>query len=426
MIGKKIYKWIEDVFYFNRSLTGEGNKKTLNYLKIINKDIIIKKIKSGTKVFDWKVPKEWSVKEAWVKDDKGKKIINFKKNNLHLVGYSKPVNKILTYKNLLKKIHTIKKIPSAIPYVTSYYNSDWGFCISENLKKRLNKKIKYHAYIDSKLDNGNLIFGELFYKGKSKKEIFFSSNICHPSMANNELSGPMIQLALSNYVKKIKNRKYSYRFLFIPETIGSISYLSKNLSRCKKNIFAGFVLTCLGNNTKFSYLESRSGNTLADMIILKNFKSKKIDYKKFSFLERGSDERQYCSPNIDLPVCSLMRLKYREYKEYHTSKDNLSFISAKGLQSSYQFIVDCINDLERQIRPESTVLCEPHLSKYNLYPKISKVSGLSRQPSRDFINILAYSDGKNDITDISKKIGLSYSNIISKIRILKKYKLIKY
>ena len=227
-------KFIKDNFYFNRSITGPGVNKILKYIKTHNPKLKILKFKSGARVYDWVVPDEWIIKKAYFEDENGKRYADFSKNNLHLVGFSRPVNKWISREKLLRKIHT-HNIKNAIPYVTSYYKKDWGFCLAKNEIKNLNSK-RYKVVIDSKFKKGNLKVGEIFLKGKTKFEILFSTYICHPSMANNELSGPAIQNNLIQYLSKLKNRNFSYRFVFLPETIGSIAYINKKLKNLKKNV----------------------------------------------------------------------------------------------------------------------------------------------------------------------------------------------
>ena len=233
--NEPMYSWAKDLFPITRSITGPGVRETLNYLKNIVPNLIIKKVKSGEKYFDWKVPDEWFPKEAWVKNQKGKKVIDFKKNNLHLVGYSKSIKKTMRLNELKKNLYSLASQPNAIPYVTSYYNKQWGFCLKENDKKKL-KNEKYDVFIDAPFKKGFLNYGEIIIRGKLKKEIFLSTYICHPSLANNEISGPVVAIALSKWIKKIKNRKYTYRIVFLPETIGSIIYISKNLNKLKKTL----------------------------------------------------------------------------------------------------------------------------------------------------------------------------------------------
>jgi len=328
LIGQQMYKWAVDLFPINRSITGNGVRQTLNYIKDIIPEIKIFEVATGTKCFDWTIPKEWNCKEAYIIDPDGNKICDFSKNNLHLVGYSIPVNFEIEYEELVKHLYYLENKPTAIPYITSYYSERWGFCLSFEEFSKL-KQGKYKVKIDSELKDGNLTYGEVKIEGKEKEEIFLSTYVCHPSMANNELSGPVVTTALIRFIKSIKNRRYSYRIVFIPETIGSITYLSRNLTEMKKRIIAGFNITTIGDNRDYSYIPTKYGNTLTDKVakhILKNIK-----HTKYSFLNRGSDERQYCSAGVNLPIATICRTKYGIYPEYHTSLDNLSVISPDGL-----------------------------------------------------------------------------------------------
>ena len=405
----------------NRSLTGKGVNSTL---QLIKKKIPIKilNFKSETKVFDWKIPKVWDLKDAWIKDKYDKKIVDFKSNNLHIVGYSQKVNKTLNLKDLKKKIHTLKKQPNAIPYVTSYYKKDWGFCLEYNRLKKL-KNQKYKVYINSSFKNGNLKLGELLIKGKTRKEVLISTYICHPSMANNEISGIVIATKLAQWIKK-KKFKFSYRFLFLPETIGSIAYLSKNFKKLKKNVIAGYVLTCIGDDRNFSLLESKQKNSFSD-IIAKKILKKKNNVKIYDWTSRGSDERQYCSPGIDLPIASLMRTKYDEYPEYHTSLDKIgTVVTKKGLDGGFIFVKQVIECLEKQTFPKSKTYCEPFLSKKKIYPTLSKRGSVDKELSKK-LDYLSYCDGKNSLIEISNKMNLNTKDSKKILYFLKKNNLIK-
>jgi hypothetical protein len=366
--GLKIYDLCKKLWPITRSIAGPGNLKTLKILKEINSNLKIKYYKSGKKIFDWKVPNEWIIKNAFIRDEKNRKILDYKSNNLHIVNYSAPIKKKILLKDLKKKIYFLKKLPRAIPYVTSYYKKDWGFCMSFNQFKELKDK-KYKIQIESYFKRGKMHFGEIFIRGKSKKEILISTYICHPSMANNELSGPCLSIFLSKWIQK-KKRRYSYRFLFLTETIGAISYIYQNKIKLKKNIISGLVVTCVGDNNSYSFLASRKGNGILDKIILEELKKNKIKYKKYDWLQRGSDERQYCWPNLDLSVSSLMRSKYHTFKEYHTSLDNLQMVSSLGFNKSLKIYKKIILNLETQYFPISTTLCEPMMSKFGLYPEL--------------------------------------------------------
>ena len=414
------------LFPITRSLTGDGVKKTLNIIQKELPKLKIKKFKSGTKVFDWNIPEEWNVTDAYVIDKYNNRIIDFKKNNLHLVGYSIPIKKNITKKELFKNLYFLKNQPKAIPYITSYYKRRWGFCISYNEYKILDKRYslndKFKVVINSNLNKkGNLNYGELILKGKSKKEILISTYICHPSMANNELSGPIVSMGLINYFKNKKLNK-TLRFVFIPETIGSISYLSKNLKYLKENVIGGYNLSCIGDERQHSCMFSKYGNTPSDRSIVEAYKKLKIKFKRYSFLERGSDERQYNSPGIDLPIASIFRTKYNKYPEYHTSLDNFDFVTKKGIQGGFNVAKEAIKILTQKIIPKNRILCEPQMGKRGLYPRLSTKD--LKKIIRNYMSFLQYADGKNDLKSIAKILNISSHETKKIYKILKKNNLI--
>tara|TARA_Y100001970_G_C14258911_1_gene877914 strand:- start:4254 stop:5555 length:1302 start_codon:yes stop_codon:yes gene_type:complete len=417
----KMIDWAKDLFSINRSITGKGVRQTLNYLKKINPDIKTLNIKSGKKVYDWILPNEWNIMDGFLEHESGKKFCEFKKNNLNIVNYSVSVDKVLSKKKILPFIHTDKERPNAIPYVTSYYEKNWGFCMPHNDLKKLPEG-DYRAYINSTHFKGKLNIGEFYLRGDSKKEIFFSTYICHPSMANNELSGPVLANALINYIKKIKKRKFSYRFVFLPETIGAITYINRNLSKLKKNMFAGYVLSCVGDEREYSIVSSRNGNTLSDHSLEYLLKDKK-NYIKYNFLDRGSDERQYCWPSVDLPVCVFCKSKFGNYPEYHTSDDNFKVVTKKGLNQSFNIMTQLINNFENSFYPQSTTICEPFLSKRNLYPTISKKNNNIK--IQILLDVLTYCDSKNNEYSISNQLGINVNKIKNIFKILLKNDLIK-
>ncbi len=407
--GIEVYNLIKKLWHFNRSLTGKGQIQTLSCLKNIQKKIKIKKFNSGKKVFDWIVPDEWVLDDAWIKDDNGKKLIDFKENNLHVVGYSTPINKKIKGKDLFKNLHFLKNQPNAIPYVTSYYKKNWGFCIKFNDLKKLKKNKIFNVNISSKFKKGFLRIGEVFIKGKTSKEILLTSYICHPSMANNELSGPSLLVYLSKYIEKKKKPYFSYRIIFVPETIGSICYLSQNLKKLQKKVVAGYNLTCIGDERNYSYLKTRDENTLSNKTakhVLKNMVKK---YKIHSWLDRGSDERQYNLPGIDIPLGTLMRTRFGDFPEYHTSLDRLDItVTKKGLGESYNYVTKVIDAIESSaIKPKIKTKCEPNLGKRGLYPLTSKKDSVGRNKELvNMLNFLSYSDGKKDLIDISELINI--------------------
>ena len=427
---KKYYNLGKNILYpINRSITGDGTKKTLKIIKNQFKDFKIKSIKSGYKVFDWTIPPEWNVKEAYVEDKYGNKIIDFKNNNLHLLGYSIPIRKKILKRELLSRIDVLEKQPNAIPYICSYYKKTWGFCTSFNHKQIIKNKYKEKDYfnivIDSKLDkNGLLNYGELVLRGKSKEEILISTYICHPSMANNELSGPIVTMGLIDYFKKKEKKlKKTIRFIFVPETIGSITYLSQNLRNLKENVTGGFVISCIGDEKNHSCMFTKYENSPSDEAILEAYKKLKIKkYKVYTFLDRGSDERQYNSPGIDLNIASIFRTKYGEYPEYHTSLDDFKLVTYKGILGGFRVAKEAIENLQKKIVPKNIYLGEPQLGKRNLYP--DKTSKYTNHRQAQYMNFLQYADGRSSLERIAFKINISLKKTKKIFGLLVKNKLI--
>lgn len=421
-LGKYMYQLAEELFPICRSITGDGVKTTLGIIKREVPDLDIKEVACGTEAFDWSVPDEWNIRDAYVENSEGSRVIDFKKNNLHVVGYSEPVDKYVGLEELKKYLYTIPEQPDVIPYMTSYYKRRYGFCLSENEKKNL-KEDTYHMVIDSDLNpNGVLNYGEIIIKGELEQEIFLSTYICHPSMANNELSGPCVVTALIKWLQSLEKRKYTYRIVFIPETIGSIVYLSRHYKEMKKNIIAGFNVTCVGDDRTYSYIQTRYGNTLSDKVAMNVLHYTYPQYRLYTFLDRGSDERQYNAPGIELPVGSICRSKYEEYPEYHTSADNMSLISEMGLEGAYEVYRQCLEALENNEVYQVTCLCEPQLGKRGLYPTIREKSSYNEVVP--MMNFIAYADGTNDLIDISNIIGVSIKDIIPIVEKLYQHKVI--
>lgn len=398
------------LFPICRSITGEGFRKSLNILCEEVPDIKVYEVSSGTPVFDWVVPKEWNIRGGGIYRCNGEKVIDFEDSNLHIIGYSTPIHDIVSREKLLEHIHTQPDQPDLIPYITSYYKERWGFCMSENQKKTLTDE-KYRVEIDSSFKDGSLTYGDLLIPGESEKEILITTYLCHPSMANNELSGPAVIVELMKYVQQLANRRYSYRFVINPETIGSITYLSRNLETLQKNVVAGFVLSCVGDDRTYSYIESKHGFTLADRVLQNVLRFHYPNYKHYSFLKRGSDERQYNSAGVDLPVCGFCRSKYEEYPEYHTSADNMELISPEGLLGAYEVMEKVINTLENNYHFRMNCVCEPQLGKRGLYPTISQKGTYGAV--KTLTNFIAYADGRSDLIDISNIINVPTTELIT-------------
>jgi len=428
---------LNELFPICRSITGDGVRKSLSILKSII-DFEIKGIPSKTQCYDWTVPNEWNINDAYVKNSAGQKIIDFKKNNLHVVGYSIPINRTMSFSELDEHLHTLPKLSDAIPYRTSYYKQDWGFCLSQIEYEQMNKNDTYQVLIDSSLYPGKLNYGESIVKGISDHEFLFSTYCCHPSMANDNLSG-LVLWALLLRILKNKKTIHSYRFIAVPETIGSISYLHKHQNEMKK-ILGGFILTCTGGPENFSYKQTYLENHLIDKTVQDTFKELTIDPIIYPFDIRGSDERQYSSPFFRIPIGTICKGKYHEYDYYHTSKDDLAFVDPENIVKTLFVYLKIIDNLEKTKsfsknnanqnnmyhNSNSTIFkslhpyCEPMLSKRGLYPTLGgsirqKIS--STKSSSDIENdifdaiswILFYSDGYTSINDISKKTKIPES-----------------
>ncbi|SFB15010.1 aminopeptidase-like domain-containing protein [Selenomonas ruminantium] len=419
-----MYALCGKMFPYCRSITGDGVRATLKALQEVVPEITVHEVLSGTKAFDWTVPKEWRIRDAWIKNSSGDKIVDFKKHNLHVVGYSTSVDKIVSLNELKSVLYTQPDQPDAIPYVTSYYKERYGFCVTQKQFDALTDD-NYHIYIDSELFDGSLTYGELIIPGESEQEILISTYFCHPSMANNELSGPAVSVYLAKWLMSLPKRRYTYRFVYVPETIGSLTYMSQgdHLAKMKENVIAGWNLSCVGDDRTYSMVATRYGNTLTDKVTENVLGFIYPDYKHYSFLERGSDERQYNAPGIDLPVCGFSRSKYGEYPEYHTSKDDMGLISPSGLMGAYKVMQECINALEYNRKYKVVCLCEPQLGKRGLYPTLSQKGSYDEVTA--MVDFIAYADGKNDLIDISNIIGVPVKNIWPIAEKLVKAELIK-
>jgi aminopeptidase-like protein len=420
--GQEIYQLCVELFPICRSITGHGVRETLAIIKRHLPELTINEVPTGTQAFDWTVPNEWNINEAYIIDPNGQRIIDFKDNNLHVVGYSTAINKSISLDELQAHLYSLPEQPDAIPYITSYYQERWGFCLTHEQRETL-KPGNYQVFIDSSHKKGSLTYGELILPGQTSEEIFLSTYICHPSMANNELSGPTVTTYLAKWLLRQKNRRYSYRIIFIPETIGSIVYLSRNLDAMKEKVVAGFNINCIGDDRAYSYLASRYGNTLADQVARHVLKHLHPNFIAYSYLDRASDERQYCSPGVDLPVATIMRTKYGSYPEYHTSLDNLDLITPSGLNGGYEVLEYCLKCLERNETLKTTILCEPQLGKRGLYPTLSTKN--SKQIVRDMMDLIAYCDGTHDLLTIAEIIDVPMWNIIGIVDQLKYHQILK-
>jgi len=419
--GKQLFKLIKQLYPLCRSITGDGLRQSL---QIIRERIPIKiyEIPTGTEVFDWTVPKEWNIRDAWIKDLQGNRIVDFRKSNLHVLNYSTPVDKVVSFHELKGHLFTLPEQPDLIPYRTSYYKEQWGFCLEHNRFINM-KDEEYHVFIDSSLEDGSMSYGELYIQGNTDDEVLISAHICHPSLCNDNLSGVSLAVHLAESLLEEENR-YSYRFLFMPGTIGSIAWLARNEDNVK-NIKYGLVLSCAGDSGNITYKKSRQGNAEIDKIVEKVLADTAEKFEIRSFTPYGYDERQFCSPGFNLPVGCFMRTPFSEFPEYHTSADNLDFVKPEALADSLSKLQSIVYTIEYNrkylnLNPK----CEPNLGKRGLYKSIggnlkSEVNQLA------VLWTLNFSDGNHSLLDISEKSGISFGTIKQTADILKKVQLLK-
>lgn len=417
----EMYALAQRLFPICRSLTGDGVRESLRILQEHLPALTLHEVPSGTQAFDWTVPKEWNIRGGYIENEEGDRIVDFAHSNLHIMGYSLPVDAWMTRDELLQHVYVQEDQPDVIPYVTSYYKERFGFCMPKTLRDMLPDG-RYHAVIDSTLADGHLTYGEWVLPGDTEDEILLTSYVCHPSMANNELSGPIVAVALAQWLQSLPRRRYTYRVLLVPETIGSIVYISSHLEHLQAHLKAGFVLTCEGDNRAFSYVPTKRGGTLADRAALNALRLHAPNFTAYTFLERGSDERQYNAAGVELPVCSVMRSKYHLFPEYHTSADDLSFISPDGLGGAFELHRHILTALEHNRRYRVTCCCEPQLGKRGLYPTVS--SRCSAHAVKTLTDFIAYADGKDDLIAISDRIGVPVSVLIPIVETLMQHGLL--
>ena len=405
--GRHLHSFVSELYPICRSITGNGLRETLRRIgeKI---PVQIHEVPSGSQVFDWTVPREWNIRDAYVKNSRGDRVLDFRRSNLHVVNYSVPIRKTVSLCELKEHLHSLPAHPDWIPYRTSYYRDTWGFCVSQKVLDALPEG-NYEAVIDSSLEEGHLSYGEFLLPGETQEEILVSTHCCHPSLCNDNLSG----IAVATFLAKALSgqpRRYSYRFLFIPGTIGSITWLSRN-EPIAQRIKHGLVLACLGDRGGFSYKKSRRGNAEIDRVVWHLLSHSQEAFKIRDFSPYGYDERQYCSPGFNLPVGCLNRTSHGEFSEYHTSADNLDFVSEEALAGSLQFCLDICDVLESNRTYRNTnPKCEPQLGKRGLYRELG---GQTDSEAREMamLWVLNLSDGENSLLDIAERSGVAFGAI---------------
>jgi aminopeptidase-like protein len=384
-----------------RSLTGPGFRETLAILAETAGEMELHRWATGEPVLDWTIPDEWTIREAWIRGPDGERVVDFAEHTLHVLGYSEPIHRTMPLEELQRHLHSLPELPEAIPYVTSYYRRRWGFCLAHSARERLPEG-EYEVMIDADLGPGHVVVGEVVVDG-GPEEVLFSTYCCHPSMANNELSGPVVAAHLAAAVRALPDRRYTYRFLFVPETIGSIAYLARFGDRLRERLAAGYVITCAGDPGPFTYKRSRRGDTLADRVAEHVLADR--EHRVLDFFPTGSDERQYCSPGFDLPVGSVMRTMYATYPEYHTSLDDLSFVTPEGLGGTLDAYREIVAALEGNETYSATQpYGEPQLGKRGLYPSIGGPRAVE-QTIADMMWLLNLCDGTRDLLAVAERSG---------------------
>jgi aminopeptidase-like protein len=404
-LGESIHGLMTELYPIFRSITGEGVRQTLRIVKQ-HIPLEIHEVPTGTKVFDWEVPKEWNIRDAYICNPKGEKIVDIKNSNLHLLNYSIPVNREITLDELKQHLFYLPDKPDWIPYRTSYYKETWGFCITYNQYKSLEDGV-YKVVIDSSLELGHLTYGELFLPGATEDEILFSTHVCHPSLCNDNLSGIGVMTFLAKELMK-KKQRYSYRFLFIPATIGSITWLALNRDRVNK-IKHGLVATLLGDPGPFHYKKTRTEKAQIDRVVEYVLRTRGPENRVMDFFPYGYDERQYTSPGFDLPVGRLTRAVYAQFPEYHTSADNLEFVKPECLEESFDVYMQIIGILEADKKYQNlNPYCEPQLGKRGLYDLTGgDVTGKDFQLA--LLWLLALSDGNYSLLDIAERAKIDFN-----------------
>ena len=406
-IGEQMYGLVKDLYPICRSITGNGVRKTLERISQ-EVPVTVHEVPSGTAVFDWTVPREWNIQDAYIITPTGEKIAEFRKHNLHVLNYSVPVNKKVMLDELKQHLFTLPDHPDWIPYRTSYYKDAWGFCISHNEFQSLPEG-EYEVFIDATLESGHLTYGELFIQGETNEEVLFSCHVCHPSLCNDNLSGIALATHLADYLGNRQSR-YSYRFLFIPGTIGSITWLALNEGKTR-NIKHGFVVTCVGDGGPFSYKKSRRGSAEIDRAVLNVLSHSRENFREIDFYPYGYDERQYCSPGFNLAVGSLSRSSHGQFPEYHSSADNLELVKPQYLKESFETFIDVIDVIENNrtcinLNPK----CEPQLGRRGLYSNVGAPAG-SRVKEMALLWVLNLSDGQHDLLAIAERSGEAFGDI---------------
>ncbi|MBU6147953.1 MAG: DUF4910 domain-containing protein [Actinomycetales bacterium] len=427
--GATMLGWAHDLWPMPRSLTGDGVRQTIRYLSDLLPGLVAHEVPSGTPAGDWTVPAEWRVRDAYITAPDGRRIAQWRVNPLHLVGYSQPVSERMDLDTLQGHLHSLPDQPTAIPYVTSYYTPRWGFCLPHAERVQL-RPGEYRAVIDAEFRAGSLTYADCVIPGRSDEEILFSTYICHSAMANNELSGIVVQTALARWLHARGTPWYTYRFVYAPETIGSLIYLERHREHLLTHVRAGWVLSCVGDERDYSLVPSRRPGNLGERLLTRSLAGLGRPLTRYTWRERGSDERQWCAPRVDLPMCTFSRSRFGTFPEYHTSLDDFTVVTDTGLMGSLTVMRECIRLLEEHPRYLSTTIGEPQLGRRGLYPTLSDHGGNrpmsgALSSARELLLVLSYCDGDADAAEIAELVGRQPTDVADDLATLERAGLIR-
>lgn len=421
-MGRRIHDLATRLWPLCRSISGRGLRETLSVIREMLPGLQLIEIPSGSAALDWVVPEEWEITSAWLEGPDGMRVVDFADNTLHVVGYSHAIDQSLTLEELQPHLHSLPEQPDAIPFVTSYYERTWGFCLTERQRQEL-KPGNYRARIDARHFPGSITLGELVIPGRCRSEVLLSTYCCHPSMANNELSGPCVTAYLALWLQSLGRPEHTYRIIFVPEMIGSAAYLQRHGQDMRDRTIAGFNLTCVGDERAWSLLPSRHGATLSDMVARHVLRHRVGPFKEYTWWDRGSDESHYCAPGMDLPVASVMRSKYGTYPEYHTSLDDLqNVVTPSGLSGTYEIYRAMIEVIERHCHPRALVTGEPQLGRRGLYPSLSKKG--SSAGVRLLLDLVSMADGTRSLLQIAELRGVPVWALYPALDVLHSHRLL--
>jgi aminopeptidase-like protein len=420
-LGDRMYRLIADLYPICRSITGDGFRETLRRVRA-QVPLEVREVPTGTQVFDWTVPREWNIRDAWVKNELGEKVVDFKASSLHVVSYSLPVRRSMPLAELREHLHTLPDRPAWVPYRTSYYKEDWGFCLAHNQLQNLPDG-QYDVCIDSRLEDGSLTYGEIYLPGKRTDEVLISCHACHPALCNDNLSGVALVTHLAKLLAEA-SLEYSYRFLFIPGTIGSITWLARNEDKVPR-IRHGLVVACVGDSGRFHYKKSRRGSAPIDRAVVQALRDRGEEFELLEFSPYGYDERQYCSPGFNLPFGSLTRTPHGRFPEYHTSADNLDLVRREALAGSLAVYLSVLRILENDasyinLNPR----CEPQLGRRGLYRAMGGLADAG-QLELAMLWVLNFSDGSHSLLDIAERAGLAFELVHRSAMLLAKCELLE-